>query len=202
MDLAKATFPNANRITVSGSSAGGVGAAAFSPFLARFAYGNNTHLTVLNDAGPIAVNLNDVAGVDARAADWQFAQFYPASCTDCDAYGQPSAIIDWRLDNDNSIREAFYETDGDATNRFFTQVPTQELYRLLILGVTDPLEMDHPDRFKRFIVSGDDSHTALQGPLFYSQDANGVPLNEWTNNFISPRKPFWIDIVEDFVQLP
>jgi hypothetical protein len=202
MDLAKATFPDANRITVSGSSAGGVGATAFSPFLARFAYGNNTHLTVLNDAGPIAVNLNDVAGVTGRALDWQFGKFYPASCTDCNAFGQPSALIDWRFDNDNSIREAFYETDGDATNRFFMQVPTQELYRLLILGVTDPLEMDHPDRFKRFIVSGDSSHTALQSPLFYSQDANGVPLNEWTNNFISPRKPFWIDIVEDFVPLP
>jgi hypothetical protein len=202
MDLAKVTFPNASRITVSGSSAGGVGATAFSPFLARFAFGNNTHLTVLNDAGPIAVNLNDVAGVEARAADWQFAQFYPASCTDCVYNGQPSALIDWRLENDNSIREAFYETDADATNRFFMQVPTQELYRLLILSVTDPLELDHPDRYKRFIVSGDDSHTALQTPLFYSQDANGVPLNEWTNNFISPRKPFWVDIVEDFVAFP
>ncbi|MFT5767390.1 MAG: hypothetical protein ACI9DH_001211 [Halioglobus sp.] len=202
MDLAKTTFPNANRITVSGSSAGGVGATAFSPFLARFAYGNNTHLTVLNDAGPIAVNLNDVAGVSARAADWDFGKFYPASCPDCNVFGQPSALIDWRLDNDNSIREAFYETDGDGTNRFFTQVPTQELYRLLILGVTDELALDHPNRFKRFIVSGDASHTALQTPLFYSQDANGVPLSEWTNNFISPRKPFWVDIVEDFIPLP
>jgi hypothetical protein len=47
MDLAKATFPHAEFITVAGSSAGGVGAAAFTPFLARFLYGNTVqHLTV------------------------------------------------------------------------------------------------------------------------------------------------------------
>ena len=33
MDIAKATFPNAIRILVAGSSAGGVGAAGFAPFL-------------------------------------------------------------------------------------------------------------------------------------------------------------------------
>ena len=72
MDVAKATFPDAKRITVAGSSAGGVGVAAFAPFLARFVYGNNDKLTVFNDAGPIAVNLDAADAVAARAADWQF----------------------------------------------------------------------------------------------------------------------------------
>jgi len=201
MDLAKATFPKPNRITVAGSSAGGVGATAFAPFLARFEYGNKPKLTVFNDAGPVAVNLFDTGAAAARAADWQFGQFYPASCTDCDPLGQATAVIDWRLENDSTIREAFYETDGDATNRFFTSVPTQELYRALILSEHGALNAAHPDRYKRFIVSGDDSHTALQSPLFYSQDANGVPLNEWTDDFLVPR-PSWVDIVEDFVPLP
>jgi hypothetical protein len=201
MDLGKATFPHARLITVAGSSAGGVGAVAFAPFLARFLYGNTPLLTVFNDAGPIAVNLLDVGAVAARAADWQFGQFYPASCTECDPFGQATAAIEWRLDNDSTIREAFYETDGDATNRFFTSVPTQELYRDLILTEHGALNAAHPDRYKRFIVSGDSSHTALQSPLFYSQDADGVPLNEWTDDFLVPR-PFWVDIVEDFVPLP
>jgi hypothetical protein len=84
MDLAKTTFPHASRITVAGSSAGGVGAAAFTPFLARFLYGNTVQrLTVFNDAGPIAINLDAQDAVAAREADWQFAQFYPASCTEC-----------------------------------------------------------------------------------------------------------------------
>ncbi len=201
MDVAKAMFPRARQITVAGSSAGGVGAAGFSPFLVRFLYGNQIELTVFNDAGPVVINLDEVAAIAARAADWQFGQFFPASCTDCNDLGQSTAIIDWRLSNDTTIREAFYETDGDATNRFFLNVPTQAEYRTLILNGHGPLESAFPDRYKRFIVSGDDSHTALQSPLFYSQDANGVFLNEWTDEFLVPT-PFWIDIVEDFVPLP
>ncbi len=220
MDLAKATFPNASRITVAGSSAGGVGAAAFAPFLVRFLYGNRVqHLTVFNDAGPIVINLAAADAVAARAADWDFAKFFPASCTACSASGQQTAIIEWRLDNDSTIREAFYETDGDATNigfasvnlpGFFDPLPpiipfpnglSQTQYRALILAEHGALNAAFPDRYKRFIVSGDSSHTALQSPQFYSQDADGVPLNEWTDDFLVPR-PFWVDIVEDFVPLP
>lgn len=201
MDLAKATFPHASRITVAGSSAGGVGAAGFAPFLVRFLFGNTVKLTVLNDAGPVAINLADVTGTMARAADWQFGQFYPASCTYCDDQGQSTEIIKWRLENDSTIREAFYETDGDATNRFFLAVPTQDLYRALILNEHGIISLLYPERYKRFIVSGDESHTALQSPLFYSQNANGVFLNEWADDFLIPR-PFWVDIVEDFVPVP
>ena len=151
--------------------------------------------------GPVAVNLLDVAGLTARAADWQFGKFYPASCSECDDMGQATAVIDWRLDKDSSIREAFYETDGDATNRFFTMVPTQVLYRDLILSVHGALNADHPDRYKRFIVSGDASHTALQTPLFYSQEVDGVVLNDWTEDFLRS-SPGWVDLVEDFIPLP
>jgi len=205
IDVAKSMFPNARRITLAGSSAGGVGAAGFAPFLVRFVYGNNPKLFVFNDAGPVAINLNDTTAIQARAADWQFGQFYPASCTDCDDQGQNTAIIMWRLDNDATIREAFYETDGDFTNRFFLNLlpPTPRfVYRDLIEVEHGLLNGAHPDRYKRFIVSDDTSHTALQSPLFYAQDANGVLLNEWTFDFLSPRMPFWIDIVEYYVPGP
>jgi hypothetical protein len=112
MDVAKEMFPRAKQITVMGHSAGGVGVAAFAPFLTRFAFGNNTKLTVYNDAGPIAVNLGtgsppgngtfpfgcfDVPclSVVARAFDWQFQQFYPESCVAdglCSAFGQQTGI--------------------------------------------------------------------------------------------------------------
>jgi hypothetical protein len=125
MDVAGDMFPKAKQITVMGHSAGGVGAAAFAPFLARFVFGNNTKLTVYNDAGPIAVNLGTPPWADggpdipwwsvfARQNDWQFQQFYPQSCIDdglCNAFGQQTGIIHWRLANDLTIREGFYETD-------------------------------------------------------------------------------------------
>jgi len=201
IDLAKAMFPNAGRIMVAGSSAGGVGAAAFAPFLTRMAYGNNKKVTVFNDAGPVAINLAATGDIAARAADWQFGQFFPASCTICDDMGQTTEIIKWRLENDNTIRESFYSTDGDATNRFFMKVPTQVQYRDLITSVHGEVNTLYPDRYKRFIRSGDDSHTALGNPLFYVGEANGVPVYEWTDDFVVPR-PTWIDIVEDFVPVP
>jgi hypothetical protein len=205
MDLARATFPNASQITLAGSSAGGVGVAGFAPFLARFEFGNQSKLTVFNDAGPVATNLDAVDDIAARQADWQFDQFYPASCTECDAFGQSTAIIDWRLRNDSTIREAFYETDGDATNRFFLDLlppnGTQQDYRDLILAEHGALNATAPGRYKRFIVSGDNSHTALQSPLFYTQEVDGVLLNEWTDDFLVPR-PFWVDLVQDFIPAP
>jgi len=237
MDVAADTFPHARRITVMGHSAGGVGVAAFAPFLARFVYGNSVKLTVFNDAGPIAVNLGTPApppdfcadlscfSVLARANDWQFAQFYPQSCIDdgrCNPFGQQTGIIDWRLENDSTIREAFYETDADQTNRFFAQgdgtLMDPLVYRDLILTEHGALHDAYPNRYKRFIVSADNTHGAVQGAagtsneqtglacfpaqpfLFYTQDANGVFLSDWTTDFVSPGAgSLWDDIVEDYV---
>jgi hypothetical protein len=197
IDLAKATFPHARQITVAGSSAGGVGAAGFSPFLVRFAFGNLARLTVFNDAGPVSVNLARTADIAARSADWQFGQFYPESCTACSAEGQATEIIKWRLANDSTIREAFYETDADQTNRFFLGLLFDPVgFRNLVVTEHGLINALFPERYKRFIVAGDISHTALQTPLFYTQDANGVLLNQWTSDFLHARRE-WVDLVED-----
>ena len=196
IDVAKSMFPRASRIMVAGSSAGGVGAAGFAPFLARMAYGNNKKLTVFNDAGPVAINLADTGGIAARAADWQFGQFYPASCTQCSDMGQGTEIIKWRLENDNTIREAFYSADFDLTNRFFLGMLGDPLgYRHLIVSEHGEINTLYPDRYKRFIQAGQTSHTALQAPQFYDE-ANGIPLFEWLDDFLVPR-PSWVDNVED-----
>jgi hypothetical protein len=237
MDVAAATFPDAKKVTVMGHSAGGVGVAAFAPFLSRFVYGNKVKLTVHNDAGPIAVNLGtgtppfgcaDLScfSVVARAFDWNFAQFYPQSCIAdgrCNAFGQQTGIIDWRLENDSTIREVFYETDSDRTNRFFAQGDGSLMdplaYRELILTEHGALNAAHPKRYKRFIVSGDDTHGAVQvtAPtpnfpqsqpfLFYTQEANGVLLSDWTTEFVldgdsDAQGGVWNDIVEDYVPVP
>ena len=231
MDVAAAKFPKAKQITVMGHSAGGVGVAAFTPFLTRFAFGNNTKLTVYNDAGPIAVNLGTPPtavsppdtpwlSVWARQNDWQFQQFYPQSCIEdgrCNAFGQQTGIIDWRLANDSTIREGFYETDSDATNRFFAQgdgsLMDPEVYRELILTEHGALHDAYPRRYKRFIVSGDDTHGAVQRTAgtdnfapdflsFYNKQANGTPLTKWASEFVrigQRQSRFgWKDIVEDY----
>jgi hypothetical protein len=242
MDVAADMFPKAKQITVMGHSAGGVGAAAFAPFLARFVFGNNTKLTVYNDAGPIAVNLGTGSppgngefpfgcfdlpclSVVARAFDWRFQQFYPQSCIDdggCNAFGQQTGIIEWRLENDSTIREGFYETDSDRTNRFFAQgdgsLMDPQDYRDLILTEHGLLNEQYPRRYKRFIVSGDDTHGAVQvtAPTpnfpfpqpfsFYTQEANGTALTHWAAELVrigQRQSRFgWKDIVEDYEPVP
>ncbi len=197
MDVAKATFPDAKRITLAGSSAGGVGVAGFAPFLVRFTYGNRGYLTVYNDAGPVTINPDALGDIAARAADWDFGKFYPPSCTECSDMGEATAAIQWRLDNDSTIREAIYETDADGTNRFFLDLlGDQPKFRQLVVDGHGAINANHPNRYKRFIVAGDTSHTALQSDLFYTQDANGVPLSKWARDFILNRSD-WVDIVED-----
>ena len=203
MDLARKMFPKAKRITVAGSSAGGVGAAGFAPFLVRLVYGNKVDLTVFNDAGPITTNLSDAFAVAARAMDWDFGKFFPASCAECDDMSDGTGIIQWRLDNDSTVREAFYETDNDLTNRFFLDLLLDPFgfYQIVVAG-HGAINAQHPDRYKRFIVGGDDSHTALQSPIFYTQESNGNVLNEWTRFFLKNKKKKWVDTVEDFEFVP
>ncbi len=209
MDLAMATFPKAEKIVVAGSSAGGVGAAGFAPFLVRFVYGNDVELKVFNDAGPVAVNLDPgnlpaQADIAARAADWDFGKFFPASCTDCDDMGQATEIIQWRLDNDSSICEAFYETEFDGTNRFFTRLLFDPVgFRNLVVTEHGLLNDAHPSRYKRFIVGGGDtSHGAFQTPLFNFQTSNGIELDRWTKKFLKAEceddddDTGWVDTVE------
>jgi len=199
IDVAASLFPNAEQITVAGSSAGGVGVAGFAPFLIRFTFGNLVDLTVFNDAGPVAVNLDpsQAPAIAARANDWQFAQFYPKSCHQCDEFGQATGVIDWRLWLDSTVREAIYETDADFTNRFFLGLlGDQPAWRNLIVTEHGFLNEDYPDRYKRFFVANDGSHTALQSLLFYTQTADGVDLSQWTEDFLA-NAAGWVDIVEE-----
>ena len=65
----------------------------------------------------------------------------------------------------------------------------------------DPINAAYPDRYKRFIRSGSEEHTALGYFGFYLFQANGVPLYQWVEDFAN-EDPGWVDIVEDFVPAP
>jgi hypothetical protein len=79
----------------------------------------------------------------------------------------PTRPCDGRLENGSTIREAFYEMDGDATSRFFLGMLSAPAgFRDLIVTERGLLNAAFPDRYKRFIVAGDLSHTAVQNSLF------------------------------------
>jgi hypothetical protein len=200
LDVAHALFPDAVKITGAGSSAGGSGIARFSPFLIRFLWGNRVDLSILNDAGPVTFNPDDVAGIAIRAEEWQISQFYPASCEDCSDAGQPTALIGWRLAHDRTIREGYYSTDQDSVVRPTTGL-SAEAFRDLMVTEHDALHDAHPRRYKAFIVSGDDSHTAIQKDLLYTQEADGTPLVWWIWSLVN-LPYFWEHVIEDFVPAP
>jgi hypothetical protein len=201
LDLARSLHPAAKKVFLSGSSAGGSGVAAFAPSVFRFVFPPAAQLLAFNDAGPAVTNPARVGDVLARANDRQFEQFYPESCTECDAFNQPAEFVEWTLENDDGYTGSLYSTDGDAVIRFFIGIPTQEMYRDLLLGVHDTIHTGFPARYKRFIRSGDDSHTSLRGDRFYTGEANAVPLYRWTDDFVNG-SPGWTDIVEDFTPIP
>jgi hypothetical protein len=208
LDLARDQFGRPEQLFLSGASAGGVGTASFSPLVARFVFGDKPKIKNFNDAGPVAALLIPIppiiAAIEARAADWQFEQFYPASCTECSPFNQATEIVKWRLGRDNRITEAFYSTDQDTTNRFFLGGLDGPTYRAILTSVHADVNAEFPDTYKTFIRSGDDSHTAFRFDRFYTATANGVPLHEWTDDFEHGvhGRPGWVDIVEDFVPAP
>jgi len=228
---ARREFRRPKKILLTGASGGGAGASFFAPFLTRVLYGNRTDLFVLNDAGPVAVDPDAAPdAVAARAADWRFDQYYPESCVTaglCDAFGQQTGLIQWRLDNDATIKEAFYSTDGDFINIGFLSVnvpgfpPFADIsqfgYREILEAGHDPVNAAHPDRYRRFVVSGANpacnrfavyTHTILLSPdlaefgcpevdLYYDLEAQGVAFRDWVGDFVNERDG-WADIVEPF----
>jgi len=217
LNVAKTLFPDVGKITLAGSSAGGIGVSTFAPFLVRFLFGNTIELTVFNDAGPIMFNPSQEDVYLLTQYEWGYKKFIVPSCQRISYFGQfftwagigneddaphnchTIDLIRWRLDNDSTVRDAFYETDGDTTNRFFlgllTKQPNDEaIFRELLVNEIGTAVSAHVDRYRRFIVSGDQSHTILQTNHFYEQRVNGVLLTEWTEHFLS-FSPLWKDIV-------
>ena len=201
LDLARDLHPNAKQVLLSGISAGGYGVINYAPLVYRLVFPPAADLSVLNDSGPGLSN--PFLGSVIQDNDWQFSQFFPASCEDCSVapFSDQGALLKWTLDNDNGYRGSLYSTDGDAVIRSFTFIPTQAAYRDLLLGVHSPIHDAYPDRYKLFIRSGSEAHTALGFFGFYLFDANGVPLYQWTDDFVNGN-PGWTNIVEDFVPAP
>jgi hypothetical protein len=207
IDLARDTWPLAAKVLLSGSSAGGYGVAGVSPFIVRFNWGNLTKLYVFNDSGPAVTNLAQPSVIQTRIDDWAYTQFNPSSCTDCTPDKQPAELVEWMLENDGQVRSALYSTDADATIRFFLSDPfpapfmTQAQYRSLLLTTHDPINAEFPTRHKRFIRSGSTQHTALGSSLFYTATINGVPLYQWTGDFVDQQSG-WVDLVQDLIPSP
>lgn len=185
----KARFPNPSRIVVAGSSAGGYG--TFAGYaVTRLAY-PDTPIIVFNDSGPGLQNHDASEDVQNRIANWNFTDRIPASCTECS--DQYSYLVDWALARDADARFAFYSYQQDGVISFFIDL-SGPAYQQLLLDVTGNLLTTNPGRFARYFPQGT-THTVLLSSEFYTQAIDGVPLIDWTSDFLADG-PGWVDVVE------
>jgi len=187
IDVLAREFPNASRIVVAGSSAGGYGTIP-GYAAARVAF-PDTPIVVFNDSGPGLDNADGIADVATRAERWQHLRRLPASCAECAS--QTAFFIDWALERDAMLRVALYSFQDDAIVADFFRIAD---YRALLLGVSDELRRRHPERFQRYLPAGSD-HTMLLFQQFYTQTVDGVALRDWTQAFLDDGTA-WTDVVE------
>jgi len=186
--LIQREFPTPDRIVVSGSSAGGFG--TYSGYsVTRVAF-PGTPILVFDDSGPGLQNPADPAATADRIANWHYTDIIPSTCTSCGM--QLTYLTGWALERDPTLRVAYFDYLQDAVLRFFLQLGADD-FESLLRTVTDDVQAQHPDRFKRFFQQGE-SHTILQLPGFYTESLNDITVRDWTADFLTDG-PAWQDLV-------
>lgn len=199
VDVMRDRFPDAEEITVTGTSAGGFG--TFPGYgVIRIAY-PDTPLLVLNDSGPGLANNDDEQARLERQENLRSRDIVPTSCTDCD--DQLAFLIDWWLERDDLLRVGLFSYLEDFVVAGALDLSGQE-YSQLMRDVTTEIHMRHPDRFKRYLPAGE-AHTILRGAglspdgigaegTLSTLEINGTRILDWIADFIVDG-PSWQDLV-------
>lgn len=157
VDLAKSLYPDAKRILLAGSSAGGYGTLTGTGVV-RIEF-PETDLQVFNDSGLGLSNQMDLTNYNQIKAEWKFDQFIPDSCTECQS-GQQTAIIGWGFKNDKTLKASAFSSYGDSVIAgFFLKLAAPD-FKALLLEKTGEVHDAYPDRFERFFIEGT-QHTSL-----------------------------------------
>ncbi len=203
VDVMRDRFPTPTEITVTGSSAGGFG--TFPGYgVIRLAY-PDTPMLVLNDSGPGLGNDDEQTRTE-RQENTRSRDIVPSSCVDC--ADQLAFLIDWWLQRDDRLRVGLFSYLGDFVIADALALSSEE-YGELMREVTDEIHMRHPNRFKRFLVTGR-AHTILlgagRGPegfgtegTLYTLAIDGTQLTDWISDFIVDG-PSWADLVDSDAQ--
>lgn len=188
VDLLAREFPDASQIVIAGSSAGAFGNVP-GYAVARVAF-PETPIIVFNDSGPGIENHASPAA-RLRSENWRSADRYPASCERCAE--QSLYLLDWALARDPGLRVALFGYQRDEVIMDFFELDA-DAYRDLVLSLTGEIRARHPERVQRMLVAGV-GHTALPYQLFYTEEAAGVAVKDWTRAFLAGDAA-WRDVVE------
>jgi hypothetical protein len=172
------TFEAADRVWLSGWSAGGFGA-AFNWGRYQDAFGT-TRVDLLDDSGQPIEPGNDLWATWLDA--WQVP--FPAGCTTCeDSLG---GIMDYYLERfDGRNRMGLLSYSKDSVITFYMQL-TWRRFNAELMNVAHS-EFDGTESFRYFIVSGY-SHVLLSTPE--RKASNGLSVYDWVNQMVED-DPAW-----------
>ena len=161
LDVAKAQFPNPNRILFSGSSGGGFGAMLNTP-LVRHYYPNAKLFVVTDGAVGVARGAADPGFVARLMEEFDADNLLPPDCSDCIDDGHVTRLIDWYIARDPEVRFGVFSSWYDLIiGDIFLGIPPEDL-RDAIATESERTHQAFPDQYRRFIVDGR-AHTALLG---------------------------------------
>lgn len=179
-----ATFPNAERVVLSGSSAGGFGA-GLNYWQVQQAFGD-VRVDLIDDSGPPLPSpyLSESLEGQWRAA-WNLNATLPEACTECQT--DLSAIFGFYSANLPKNRAALLSYTKDQVIASYFQIPQDKVAEGLgVLGA----ELDGYDNARYFYVDGN-SHVLLGDPGGISQ--NSVVLMDWLGQMLSD-DPAWANV--------
>lgn len=181
-------FADSTTLLVTGSSAGGFG--TFMALGVVRAALPDRYIHLLNDSGPGIENpkLAETMGRGIRR-QWQFEQFLPSDCVECDE--QLLFLLDYALAHDPDLSVGMYSyLDDSVIGTLFVQFFSA--YPAILRETTDRIHERFPDRFRRFFVDGAE-HTILANKQFYQPFPQKGTVADWTRAFLSNDLSHWID---------
>ncbi|MBK8257434.1 MAG: hypothetical protein IPK82_32795 [Polyangiaceae bacterium] len=179
-----ATFPNADRVILSGSSAGGFGA-GLNLWQAQKAFGS-VRVDLVDDSGPPLPSpyLSETLEGQWRAA-WNLSATLPENCAECQT--DLSGIFGFYSQQLPNSRVALLSYTHDQVIADYFFIPTDKVAEGL--GVL-AAELDGYANTRYYFAAGSD-HVLLGTPETISQ--NGVPLFDWLTKMVTD-DPAWANV--------
>lgn len=175
LDVAKTNFPDAKRVLLAGSSAGGFGT-IWATGLVRKLY-PEAELLVFNDAGIGITRPTDPSFQAMLQADWGAEDRFPESCTECMTSVHVTSLVSWGMEKDSGLKVSMFSSYGDDVIAGTFLSISDEEFETTLLAETDKIHAAFPDRLERFFIPGG-QHTALGA--WTTTMKNGTTLKEWT----------------------
>jgi hypothetical protein len=167
----QATFPDADHVLVSGSSAGGYGA-GFNFWRVKKAFAN-AKIDLVDDSGPPLPPPYLAEDLEQKwRMQWNLAEAFPPDCAGCkDDF---DALFTYYGTTFTDSRMSLLSYDQDQVISFFFNVPQKDMPAALDALATKAI--DPYPQMKYYYVTGN-SHTMLGNTSGVTQ--NGVVLQDW-----------------------